>query len=217
MTKSRLRPLLLGTASVMALLTGCSTVETVTNTGTFPGNYNTVAYKPKDPSAIRVKVSLEDRMVYVMEGSRPLLVTPITIGTSGKGTPLGSYRVTNKELNKRSGSYGFWVNGNEVVAGESGRDLLHSGAHSACDWRGNYAGGDSTELRRDLPAVGLWPAARNPRREGRAHLGFDGAPGSGGGEVRGGACEAVDRRRRAVEHEREGARGKRLPRCGDDV
>ena len=54
MTKSRLRALLLGTASVMALLTGCSTVETVTNTGTFPGNYNTVAYKAKDPSAIRV-------------------------------------------------------------------------------------------------------------------------------------------------------------------
>jgi hypothetical protein len=121
MTKSRLRALLLGTASVMALLTGCSTVETLTNTGTFPGNYDTVAYKAKDPSAIRVKVSLEDRMVYVMEGSRPLLVTPITIGTSGKGTPLGSYRVTNKELNKRSGSYGFWVKGGEIVSGESGR------------------------------------------------------------------------------------------------
>jgi lipoprotein-anchoring transpeptidase ErfK/SrfK len=121
MTKSPLRALFLGAAAGMALLSGCTTTETTSTNGTFPGNYTTVAYKAKDPSAIRVKVSLENRMVYVMEGSQPLLVTPVTIGTNGKGTPLGSYRVTNKELNKRSGSYGFWVKGNEIVAGESGR------------------------------------------------------------------------------------------------
>ena len=121
MTKLRLRVLFLGAASGLTLLTGCNTLETVTNTGTFPGNYNAVAYKPKDPGAVRVKVSLEDRMVYVMEGERPLLVTPCTVGIVGKSTPTGTYHVTLKERDKRSASYGFWVSGSTVVAGEAGR------------------------------------------------------------------------------------------------
>ena len=121
MTKFRLRALLLGTISGLTLLTGCNTIQTATNTGTFPGNYSAVVSKPKDPSAVRVKVSLEDRMVYVMEGEHPLLVTPCTIGVPGKSTPTGSYRVTGKEKDKRSASYGFWVKGGQVIAGESGR------------------------------------------------------------------------------------------------
>jgi lipoprotein-anchoring transpeptidase ErfK/SrfK len=121
MIKSRLRALLLGAASGMVLLSGCTTTETTSSTGTFPGNYTAVAYKPKDSSAVRVKVSLENAMVYVMEGDRPLLVTPCTIGVPGKSTPTGSYHVTGKEKDKRSASYGFWVRGGEVIAGEAGR------------------------------------------------------------------------------------------------
>ncbi len=121
MTNSHLRALLLGAASGLTLLTGCTTTSTTSTTGTFPGNYTVVAYKPKDPSAVRVKVSLENKMIYVTEGQRPLLVTPCTIGIPGKSTPTGTYRVTGKERDKRSASYGFWVRGSEVVAGESGR------------------------------------------------------------------------------------------------
>jgi lipoprotein-anchoring transpeptidase ErfK/SrfK len=121
MTKSGLSALLLATASGMALLTGCTTITETTSTGTFPGNYSAVAYKPKDPGAVRVKVSLENKMVYVMEGERPLLVTPCTVGIPGKSTPTGSYHVTGKERDKRSASYGFWVKSGEVVAGEAGR------------------------------------------------------------------------------------------------
>ncbi|MBV8225203.1 MAG: L,D-transpeptidase [Verrucomicrobia bacterium] len=121
MTNPRLRALLLGAACGMTLLTGCNTVPTLSTTGTFPGNYTAVAYKPKDPGAVRVKVSLENKMVYVMEGERPLLVTPCTVGVPGKSTPGGTYRVTRKERDKRSASYGFWVKGSEVVAGEAGR------------------------------------------------------------------------------------------------
>jgi lipoprotein-anchoring transpeptidase ErfK/SrfK len=121
MTKPLLRALLLGAASGIALLTGCTTTETTSTSGTFPGSYTAVAYKPKDPSAVRVKVSLENEMVYVMEGDRPLLVTPCTIGIAGKSTPTGSYHVTGKEKDKRSASYGFWAKNGEVIAGESGR------------------------------------------------------------------------------------------------
>jgi lipoprotein-anchoring transpeptidase ErfK/SrfK len=120
MTQTSLLTLLAGTAIGFAMLTGCTTITTPTS-GTFPGNYNTVAYKPKDPSSIKVKVSLQNRMVYVMEGDRPLLVTPCTIGVPHAPTPTGGFRVTQKIKDKRSASYGFWVKGNEVIAGESGK------------------------------------------------------------------------------------------------
>src|ERR1700749_1267392 len=113
MTKVRLLTLFIAPAAGFSLLTGCNTV-TNPITGTFPGNYNAVAYKPNNSSAVKVKVSLQNRMIYVMEGDRPLLVTPCTIGVPGKSTPTGGYRVTQKIKDKRSASYGFWVKGNEV-------------------------------------------------------------------------------------------------------
>ena len=58
-------------------------------------------------------------MVYVMEGNRPLLV-PIVPGViPEKPTPTGNFHVSDKIRAKRSNSYGFWVNGNTVVAGTS--------------------------------------------------------------------------------------------------
>jgi lipoprotein-anchoring transpeptidase ErfK/SrfK len=77
------------------------------------------AYKPRDPGNVRVKVSLQNRMVYVMEGNRPLLVTPTTIGKPGATTPTGSYHVTDKIRRKRSMTYGFWARGNDVRPGTS--------------------------------------------------------------------------------------------------
>src|SRR3984893_14398568 len=118
MTRSRLLTLFVATGAGFGLLTGCTTV-TNPITGTFPGNYNAVAYKPKNPSAVKVKVSLQNRMIYVMEGDRPLLVTPCTIGKAGATTPTGSYHVTGKIRKKRSATYGFWARGNDVRAGTS--------------------------------------------------------------------------------------------------
>jgi len=109
-----LRALFCGTAIGFALLTGCTTVST-----SISKKYDVVAYKPKNPGDVRVKVSLQNRMVYVMEGNRPLLVTPTTIGKTGATTPTGSYRVTDKIRKKRSATYGFWANGHYAVPGTS--------------------------------------------------------------------------------------------------
>src|SRR5262249_22275521 len=55
-------------AGVAALgLTGCET--TGVSSG---GNYNVVAYKPHNPDAVKVKVSIANQAVYVMEGEKPL-------------------------------------------------------------------------------------------------------------------------------------------------
>jgi lipoprotein-anchoring transpeptidase ErfK/SrfK len=107
--------LICGTAIAFTLLTGCTTLTTTSN----PKHYQVVAYKPRNPDAVRVKVSLQNRMVYVMEGNRPLLVTPTTIGKEGAVTPTGTFHVTDKIRRKRSATYGFWAQGNDVRPGTS--------------------------------------------------------------------------------------------------
>ncbi len=84
------------------------------------GSYSVVAYKPHNPSNVRVKVSLSKQVVYVMEGERPLMVAATTVGMAGKPTPRGNFRVFNKQADKRSGSYGFWARGDDVRPGLSG-------------------------------------------------------------------------------------------------
>ena len=93
-------------------LTGCETTA-------LRPNYDPVGYKPKNPDNVRVKVSLQNRMVYVMEGNKPLLVTATAIGTPSNPTPKGNFRVIDKIENKRSNSYGFWVKGDSIIAGTS--------------------------------------------------------------------------------------------------
>jgi len=77
--------------------------------------YDNPAYKPNDPSKVVVKVSLSKQMVYVMEGKRPLLVTACCVGLPSHPTPKGSFCVTRKERNKRSGEYGFAVLRDAIV------------------------------------------------------------------------------------------------------
>jgi hypothetical protein len=101
--------LLAGFAASLMLVTGCST------TGTLRSPYNAVAYKPHNPDSVRVKVSLANRAVYVMEGDRPLLVTATAIGKADHPTHTGNYRVFNKIEKKRSGSYGFSISGDGSI------------------------------------------------------------------------------------------------------
>src|SRR5438270_926471 len=92
-------------AASLILLNGCATTG-----GGLHSPYNVTAYKPHNPNNVRVKVSLQNRAVYVMEGDRPLLVTAVCIGKSDHPTNTGNFRVFNKIEKKRSGSYGFSVN-----------------------------------------------------------------------------------------------------------
>lgn len=102
-------------AVIACALTGCATTQTSSS-----GTYHTDAYAASSPSDVKVKVSLRAEMVYVMEGDRALLVTPCTIGTADHATPTGSFHVTAKNPTKRSGEYGFWVNGSNAVPGAVG-------------------------------------------------------------------------------------------------
>lgn len=68
--------------------------------------FHSKAYRPQNPSAVRVKVSIANQMIYVMEGDRPLLVTPTCVGAPSTPTPMGNFRITIKTHKRRSYSYG---------------------------------------------------------------------------------------------------------------
>src|SRR6266496_2759902 len=102
-------------ASLALLLAGCATGKVAAG-----GAYHVTAYKPHDPSAVRVKVSLSQENVYVMEGDRCLMAAAISVGMPAKPTPKGNFTIYSKQEHKRSGSYGFSVQGDRIVPSTGG-------------------------------------------------------------------------------------------------
>ena len=76
--------------------------------------YDRPATLPSNPSKVKVKISLKNQMAYVMEGSKPLLITPISIGKPSKPTPTGNFRIFNKEHKRRANTHGYAYNGNQI-------------------------------------------------------------------------------------------------------
>ncbi|HEY3902158.1 MAG TPA: L,D-transpeptidase [Chthoniobacter sp.] len=152
--------LILTCVATVALLSGCANGPV----GRSP--YNVVAYKPKNPANVRIKVSLSNRAVYVMEGETPLLITACAIGKPDHATPTGSYRITNKIPDKRSGEYGFSVNG----------DSIHPSKAEAAS--GHYVGFPMAWWSEFTPGYGfhegaVWPI---PRTHGCIRLHHNVAP-----------------------------------------
>lgn len=79
------------------MMTGCATGPR----GGGLGAYKVTAYKPKNPDAVRVKVSTSTQNVYVMEGDRLLMAVQGNVGTPSTPTPAGNFRIFNKIKNKR--------------------------------------------------------------------------------------------------------------------
>ena len=112
------RFILLGAGGSLLFLTGCATGRVA---GGAP--YHVTAYRPHDPSAVKVKVSLAKENIYVMEGDRCLMAVACSVGISNKPTPRGSFTIYSKQEEKRSGSYGFRVQGSRVVPADAGANV----------------------------------------------------------------------------------------------
>jgi hypothetical protein len=111
------RLFLLSGAVALSLLTGCESGGRMAGGG---GPYHVTAYRPHDPSAVRVKLSLSKQNIYVMEGDRCLMAAACSVGLANKPTPRGNFTIYNKIEHKRSGSYGFSVQGDHVVPSTGG-------------------------------------------------------------------------------------------------
>lgn len=69
--------------------------------------YDRPASLPSNPSEVKVKVSTSKQMVYVMEGSKPLLVMPVNVGKTATPTPAGNFRVYYKDADRRAQTHGY--------------------------------------------------------------------------------------------------------------
>jgi len=76
--------------------------------------YNRPAVLPSNPANVRVKVSLSNQMAYVMEGSKPLLIIPVTVGKATTPTPGGEFRISAKTQRYRANTHGYAYQGDAV-------------------------------------------------------------------------------------------------------
>jgi hypothetical protein len=81
---------------VAALFSGCAS-----GGGHSGGSYKVTAYRPNNPSAVKVKVSTSTQHIYVMEGDRLLMAVQGCVGKPGSVTPAGNFRIQNKIKTKR--------------------------------------------------------------------------------------------------------------------
>ncbi len=100
----------------LTLFTSCTTMPPA-------GKYHVTALRPHDPNKVRVKLSLATQNVYVMEGDRCLMAVATTVGIADKPTPRGNFKIYQKIEHKRSGSYGFRVQGDRVIPAESSKNI----------------------------------------------------------------------------------------------
>jgi len=122
MIKIRKSLLVLPLAAIAGLFfSSCAEIPTTTGGTSMSGarkvyeDYNLPATLPTNPSNVRVKVSLNNQMAYVMEGNKPLLVMPVTVGKSSSPTPTGSFRIRAKTHRYRANTHGYAIKGDRVV------------------------------------------------------------------------------------------------------
>lgn len=122
-----LNPSLLRTAAfpvfcviAVLVLSSCKTTE-LEQPASMALRYGTVT----NPADVSVKVSLNNRAVYVFEKGEPRWAASVAIGKPDSPTPTGNFKAFNKLPRKRSGTYGFFVRGQEIRPGK--RSDLPSG------------------------------------------------------------------------------------------
>ena len=155
------RFLLCLSATAALFLTSCGTPSISS------GNYRVTAHRPHDPSAVRVKVSLAQQNIYVMEGDRCLMAVATTVGIPAKPTPKGNFTIYSKQEHKRSGSYGFRVQGDRIIPAEAGANIS-----------GNYVGYPMGYWCEFAPAYGFHQGYvhLHPRSHGCIRLKGEAAP-----------------------------------------
>lgn len=89
-----------GATALLALtFTSCETTSVTGRRNSF--TFDPPAKAPNNPAAVKLKLSTGAQRLYVVEGDRVLLATPVTVGTASTPTPLGNYTIYSKTQNRR--------------------------------------------------------------------------------------------------------------------
>jgi hypothetical protein len=104
----------LAVAAMAVLLGACAGGGKQVNPTEVYHAYDRPARLSQEPGKVRVKVSLSQQRVYVLEGSEMLLVMPVSVGTPAEPTPRGDFRILRKSERKRATAHGYAYKGDEV-------------------------------------------------------------------------------------------------------
>ena len=100
MTHSIQRSLGILTVAMLALgLSNCAGIKT--GSANYSTTFDPPVLQPSNPAAVKVKLSTSAQRVYVMEGSKVLLATPCSVGTSAAPTPKGNFTIYSKQAHRR--------------------------------------------------------------------------------------------------------------------
>lgn len=92
-----------GATALFALtFTACETTAVSGRRTSF--SYDPPVQAPSNPSAVKLKLSTGAQRLYVVEGDKVLLATPITVGTPSTPTPMGNYTIYSKQETRRRAS-----------------------------------------------------------------------------------------------------------------
>jgi len=100
MTHFSSRYLLPAFVSLLAFGLGACTTTTTTG-GRNSFSYDPAVTQPTNPSAVKVKLSTGAQRLYVVEGDKVLLATPVCVGKAGSPTPHGNFTIYSKQEKRR--------------------------------------------------------------------------------------------------------------------
>ncbi len=92
-------PHLIALATLALGLAACQTTRVAHGPHSF--SFDPPVKQPKNPSAVKVKLSTGAQRLYVVEGSEVLLATPVTVGKASSPTPQGDFKIYSKQERRR--------------------------------------------------------------------------------------------------------------------
>lgn len=91
-----------GTAALFILAVALSACQTTGRKGpSHSFTFDPPDRAPKNPSAVKVKISTGAQRLYVVEGNDVLIATPVTVGKAGSPTPQGDFSIYSKQAHRR--------------------------------------------------------------------------------------------------------------------
>lgn len=83
-----------------SLMTSCSTTPPKAASGT-AFSFDPPVTQPSNRSNIKVAISTSAQRLYIVEGDKVLLASPVSVGTDATPTPKGNHRITSKTKFRR--------------------------------------------------------------------------------------------------------------------
>lgn len=97
----------LAASSLFFASCGNSTNTTTSNSPGSAFSFDPQVTQPTNPSAVRVAISLSESKMYIVEGDKVLMATPVGVGKASTPTPRGTFPVTTKtKFRRRQGNPG---------------------------------------------------------------------------------------------------------------